>query len=160
MNLFELLKQFKTIEPDPVYKDQSKRAIFAARELVDWSPRKTILRIIETGVAFALAGFFIFIIAGGFSGSSLAPVQYSAIDPQSLRAEAQAIDMQIQLANLNYAESSAESTPSGAAALAPATIAAPSPLAAAGTSSTSTATSTSNASSTVSIDQALEKLSN
>ena len=115
MNLFEILKQFKTITPDPTFSEISKRAILAMNQPVDartsfWSARRTLLRIIETGMAVALTGFFVVLITGGLSNSNLTPIQYGALDPQSLRAEAQAIDIQIQLANLNYPAQAAEST--------------------------------------------------
>lgn len=115
MNLLDILKQFKNIAPDPAFKESSKRAILAREPLAavaprGWSAQRTLWRILETGVAVALTGFFVLLITGAFSGSALAPVQYSAISPESLRAEAQAIDIQIQLANVTYAESAAEST--------------------------------------------------
>lgn len=153
MNLFELLKQFKRIEPDPAFTETSKRAILAfdpARR-PEWNVRQVFIRIVETGAAVALTGFFVLLITSALSGSRLTP-QYSAIDTQSLRAEAQAIDIQIQLANLNYNPPSAESTaptalgkPSGAAnTVSPASTTAP--------------TATSSETSTVSIDEALRSL--
>lgn len=63
------------------------------------------LRMLETGVALVLAGFFLLLATGSFSGNKyLAPVRYSVIDPSGLQAEAQAIDIQIRLANLDYSE--------------------------------------------------------
>jgi hypothetical protein len=105
------------------------------------------------GAARALAGLFIVLIMGGFSGSAISPVRFSAIDPQTLRAEAQEIDAQIELASLNYSEPAlvAESTQKLAAAIGEKSAVA----AVFSTVSTSTAISTS----TVSIDQALEALS-
>lgn len=160
MNLFDILKQFKNIEPDPVFKENSKRAILASESMASATHRsraqRTIWKVIEIGAAVALIGFFVLLITGTFSTSKFAPVQYSAIDPQSLRAEAQAIDIQIQLANLNYSEPSAESTmqvagvkPKGAK-VAPSFT--PSSTAESG------AIATSSASSMVSIDQALKSL--
>ena len=113
MNLLEILKQFKNIEPDPAFRENSRRAIFAQDPRPfpgGWSAQRTIWKIIEAGAAVALTGFFLLLITGAFSGSLFGPTQYSAVDPQGLRAEAQAIDIQIQLANLNYGESAAEST--------------------------------------------------
>jgi hypothetical protein len=173
MNLFELLKQFKNIKPDAAFSETSKRAIFAMNPREEtaraagsiWgSPRRTFLRLIETGVAVALTGFFILLITGALSGSRFAPVQYSAIDPQGLRAEADAIDIQIQLANLNYtAPSAPESTTplavggggTGAGAgNGSGAITTPPMAAAEATSSADIATTT------LSIDQALQGLAN
>ena len=163
MNLFEILKQFKTLEPDPAYKENSKRAVLAvapsAAALHGWTAQRTIWKIVETAAAVALTGFFVLLLTGAFSGSTLSPVPYAAIDPQSLRAEAQAIDMQIQLANLNYTESAAESTMQAAGAKPGAgrtvpSLASPAP-AVTGAAPGANATGTT---STVTIDQALQGL--
>lgn len=160
MNLFEILKQFKNIQPDSGFSATSKRALLARAEAASsWSAKRTLFRILETGAAVTLTGFFVLLITGAFSGSRFAPIQYSAIDPQGLRAEAEAIDIQIQLANLNYVGPTAESTaqiakPAATARAFSAITPATSSPAAAASTSTPTATST------LTIDQALEKLSN
>jgi hypothetical protein len=154
MDLFETLKQFKIIKPDEAFAEKSKRAILASEPLKGLSmaevfkAQRFIFRIVETGAALALAGFSIFLITGGFSGLAISPVRFSAIDPQTLRAEAQAIDAQINLAGVNYSEPAlvVESTQKLAAAIGK-------------KSGVAAASSTVKASSTVSIDQALEELS-
>ncbi len=156
MNLFEILKQFKNIEPDAAFKETSKRAILALEpKAAGWSAQRTFWKIIETGVAVALTGFFILLITGAFPGSEFSPARYSAIDPQGLRAEAQAIDIQIQLANLSYSEPAAVSTAAVAGTKPGSAITAPTSTlpAANGTEATSSATSS------VSIDDALRSLS-
>jgi hypothetical protein len=172
MNLLDILKQFKNIEPASAFTATSKRDILAQNNPVAaWSAKKTFFHIIETGAAVALTGFFILLLSGAFSNSQLAPVKYSVIDPQGLRAEAQAIDIQIELAKLNYqGGKTAESTPKSAKPLptsrifggvpgssststnAPATTATSTP--------TSTAASPTTSTPSMSIDQVLEKLSN
>jgi len=124
MDLLETLKQFKTIVPDTGFTTKSKRAVLAALPLEDSAfgvsgLRRAIFHIIETGVAVGLAGLFIVLITGGFSGSVISPVKFSAIDPQTLHAEADAIDAQIDLASVNYSEPAAvtESTQKIAASL-------------------------------------------
>lgn len=164
MNLLEILKQFKRIEPDPVFKENSRRAILAqepAPATRGWSAQRSLWRIIEVGAAVALTGFFVLLITGAFSGTGIAP-QYSAIDPQGLRAEAQAIDIQIQLANLNYNEAAAQSTMQ-IAGVKPAgngsgKTVSPAPAATAPSGATATATSTAS-STTMSIDKVLQSLS-
>ncbi len=168
MNLFETLRKFKTIKPDPSYTEKSKRVILASRqEMPAMSPFRGILQFIETGAAVALAGFFILLITGAFSNSGyITPVQYSVIDSAGLHAEAQAIDMQIQLANVSYpnvaslnngstqeASGSAASPRSFSAAITVATSSVSTP-AGAGSSTTSTAST-----STASVDNALRALS-
>lgn len=159
MKLFETLESFKYIVPDPAYTETSKRAILAAQpiEMPTWSFRRTIFRIMETTVAVALTGFFIFILAGGLSGSKFAPVQYSAIDPKALHAEAEAIDIQIKIANVAYENPAiaAESTAPTATSASKKPTAAKVPSIAATSESTSTASSTEP----VTIDAALQSLS-
>jgi hypothetical protein len=170
MKLSEVLKQFKNIEPDNGFTERSRREILLSPRSDQRTMRGVFafLHVLETGAAVVLAGFFILILTGSFPGTkSIAPIQYSVIDPQGLHAEAQAIDMQIQLANINYPQ--VTSTPSGASNV-------PSPavlrtafsraLVAQSTSSVSISTlpgageaTTSVSSTSLSIDQALEKLS-
>jgi hypothetical protein len=168
MNLLDTLKQFKNITPDPARKEISKRAILATLPRQHWSAWRSIAAIFETGVAVALAVFFILVITAQLSGNSyVSPVQFSAIDPKTLNAEAQAVDIQIQLANVAYQESTTTSvvasadasTPQAAAAVVGAvhpafTAAILSATSTAGSSSSSTPTST-----TISVDQALKALS-
>jgi hypothetical protein len=166
MNLFDILKQFKNIEPDPAFAEKSKRAILASPQNMVAGIGVGILRFFETGVAVVLAGFFIMLITGGFAGQqSLAPVQYSVIDPQGLRAEAQAVDLQIRLLNVNYSEvtstpTTAESTPKSTISpkvVAPIIKLPASTSTAGGAANVSAATSTPT--STLSIDETLQQLS-
>ena len=161
MDLFETFKQFKIIKPDEAFTEKSKRAILASSPLENpgvvgiFKAQRFIFRILETGVALAFAGFFIVLITGGFSGSAISPVQFSAIDSHALHAEAQAIDAQIELASLNYSEPAlvAESTQKLAAAISEKsgiTIV---------SSTVIVSSSSPSFSSTISIDQALEELS-
>jgi hypothetical protein len=170
MKLFDILKQFKNIEPDAEFSKRSRAEI-----LLSPQPERrmlggvfTFLHMLETGAAVAVVGFFIFILAGSFSPTrSISPIQYSVIDPQGLYAEAQAIDMQIQLADITYPQ--VTSTAAGSVVATPAALAkvfaaalgvqptssVSTPAVIAGKSiSTSTASST-----TLSVDQALQQLS-
>ena len=161
MNLFEILKQFKTIQPNADFTEKSKRGILAQMPKEPVSARRFIFGILETGIAVALAGFFILILTGQFSNNAyIAPVQLSVVNPETLRAEAQAVDIQIQLANLTYQESSSTSdasTPQVAAAI---VAKQPNLLTIVASSSTGSATvASSTATSSVSVDQALEQLS-
>ena len=169
MKLFDLLKQLKTIEPDAQFSQRSRTEILLSPRAERKTMRGvfTFLHIIETGAAVALAGFFIFILAGSFSPTrSITPIQYAVIDPAGLHAEAQAIDMQIQLADIVYPQ--VTSTASAGSI-----IASPAALTKAfatvlGRRSTSTASASVNASgvststattTTLSVDQALQQLS-
>ena len=154
MNLFETLKQMKQLVPDEQYVAKSKRAILATAQ----APQKNrfvLWRVLETGAAVVLGGFFIMLITGGFSGSS--PVQYSVIDTQGLNAEAQAIDIQIQLANFAYPQST--STAANVKPSRTGNAAAVRPMAVSGTALPATNTASGTPSSTLSIDDALQALS-
>ena len=165
MNLFDILKQFKNIEPDPAYKESAKRAILAQTPHEPWSARRTVLTFFETSIAVALAGFFVLVITGTFPPASyVAPAQFSVIDPATLRAEAQAVDMEIQLAQITYTEAttSAESTLQAATDSVPTSSAAVLKALQAATSSSvapaPSTTTSSTPSSTLSIDAALREL--
>ena len=169
MKLSDILKQFKNIQPDAEFSRHSRAEILLSPK----EERRTLrdvfafLHVIETGAAVALAGFFILILTGSFSPMrSIAPIQYAVIDPTGLHAEAQAIDMQIQLADIVYPQvtSSIATTPAASATLTKAfaavlgTSKASSSVAVA-TSSTAASTSAPAASTTsLSVDQALQQL--
>ncbi len=161
MELFEIIKQFKMIMPDKAFTERSRRAVLASlpfeshdSSMMIFKTRRFIFRLLETGVALSLAGLFIVLITGGFSGSTISPVRFSAIDPQTLHAEAQAIDAQIELASLNYSEPAAvaESTQKLAAFV-------NKKMKTSSSTASSVSSSTDISSSTLSIDQALQELS-
>lgn len=105
MELNELLKQFKRIEPDKDYSRRSLNLILYSAPARKPTLVDMLFKSAEFGAAIALAGLLIFVIAGGFSSTNIpSPLQLSNLDPAMLKAEAQAIDMQIQLVNLNYNE--------------------------------------------------------
>jgi hypothetical protein len=169
MNLFEAIQQFRTLSPDPGFTEKSKRMILASPQKAESSVGMRgvwiFLHTIETGAALALAGFFVLLATGSFSGNSyLAPVQYSVIDPGGLHAEADAIDMQIQLADISYAEVSstaAESTAvmAGAGGSALSLVSGSVTSKGTGRGNDATTTASGAASSTLSVDQALQQLS-
>jgi len=167
MKLFDILKQFKNIEPDAQFTAHSKAEILMSPR----PERKTIrgifafLHIIETSAAVVLAGLFILVLTGSFSGTpSVAPIQYSVIDPTGLHAEAEAVDMQIQLANINYPQATEAATGTSGSTVATGTpikiTAIKLPMSpAASSTNTQTAGATSTSSSSISVDDALQTLS-
>ena len=107
MNLLELLKKLKGIEPDKHYTEKSRSVILSTplvkkiRFASPWLPQ---LKFIGS---FALASLAFFILLGGFSNSKFsAPLKLSNLDPIGLKAEADAIDIQIQITDIHYRESS------------------------------------------------------
>ncbi len=154
MDLSKILKEIRNIEPDKNFSENSRRVVLAQLPAGPLSPRRIFARSIAVASSVALAGALIFIIAGGLSATKLAP-KFSSIDPAALRAEAQAIDTQINLLNIDYAENaiSTKSAP---------TIKRNVPVAVS-INSTSTAamasTSAITATSTLSVDEILQGLS-
>lgn len=150
MDLLETLKKLKTIQPHPTFSETSRRAILASLPLEPLSPRRIFARVLAATGSLVLAGALVFVIAGGLSATKLSP-QFSSIDPTALHAEAQAIDMQITLLNVNYTEST---QPVSAAIQIKSQVAA-------GVASSSPASTAASATSTssMSVDEVLEGLS-
>ncbi|MDO8516443.1 MAG: hypothetical protein Q7S28_04275 [bacterium] len=123
MKLLTLLKQLHTIEPDKEYVARSRAHILATPR----SPRRALLieilmHSIESGSAIALAGLVLVAVVGGVSlMNQVSPLGLSSLDPAGLKAEADAVDIQIQLTDLNYREPQElpVSTPSVADRIAP-----------------------------------------
>ena len=169
MNFLESLKQLKTIQPDVSYAKKSRLVILASEQRESMGARQIFMRIFETAGSLALVGIILFAVSGGFSSSRFfSPVSFQGIDPGALRAEAQAIDMQINIANLNYTENATNggSTPMATVPLPSRPISkipavstaviAPSATTTATSSVSSPATTT--ASTSLSINQALQQL--
>jgi len=97
MNLLENLKQFKNIHPDPGFSADSRRRVLGGRIRMQDIFRANVPMAFAT---LALGLLFVFAGTRFFTGG-----QVAGIDPRSLRAEAQAIDIQIQLTDLKYSSS-------------------------------------------------------
>lgn len=113
MALHDLLKNLKSIQPDAEYARRSRHHILSSRAEIPrrLSFRQIILQTIQTGPVLALAVVLILLIAGGASTSRyFSPLRLTSLDPTSLRAEADAIDIQIQLTNIAYSEPTNETT--------------------------------------------------
>lgn len=115
MNDLEILKQLKKIIPDPLYAERAKTRILSAAQPRRISAWKIIFESLEVGSAIVLAGAFLVLILGGFSG--LRGLNVANLNPTSLKAEAQAIDAQIDLANLNYQDFTRQKETTAALAL-------------------------------------------
>lgn len=100
MNSQEFIKKLKEILPSREYADSSRRAILAAEQYPKWTFVGSLTESLSTGVAIVLAGALLVLVMGGFS--SLNPFNLKSLDPAGLKAEAEAIDIQIRLSNLDY----------------------------------------------------------
>jgi hypothetical protein len=110
MNLLKTLQSLRTIQPDQAFSDKSRRDVLMSVPTELLLPRRIFTRFVGAAGSLVLAGILIFIIAGGLSATDLAP-KFSSIDPVALRAEAQAIDTQINLLNVSYTESPVSTAP-------------------------------------------------
>jgi len=106
MDLYDLLKKLQTIEPNRDYTETSRRVVLSTPRVAKLSPFRILFRALESSAAVLVASMLVLIFFGGFSVLRIltpgAPSK--TFDPLTLRAEAEAIDIQIQLANLNYVE--------------------------------------------------------
>ena len=159
-DIIKQLKKLQGIEADKRFTEQSRVLIIGARKQKSiWG---VILKNVELGTSFAIAGILVITILGGFSAwRFLSPLKLSNLDTTGLKAEAQAVDIQIQLTNLRYDEIAGaveSTTPSAESKNAPVKIWA-------GNTSrgqqkeTGTLATSSPSSEVLSIDEALEKLS-
>lgn len=105
MDILTTLKKMRYVESNPQYRARSRRVVLAiapprTRGEIFWS---WIVGNIESGASLAMAGLCLFLVFAGFSlWKSFSPLGISRLDLAALRAEAQAIDIQIQLAGLEY----------------------------------------------------------
>ncbi len=100
MNSQEFIKKLKEILPEREYAESSKRAILAVDQYPRWSFWGSLTESLSTGAAIVMVGALLILALGGFS--SLNPFSLRSLDPVGLKAEAEAIDIQIRLSNLNY----------------------------------------------------------
>lgn len=107
MELTELLKKLKKIEPNADYARKSRHIIMSREknERVVFSFKHFAANLFQSGSAIVMTAMVLFLVFGSFSLWKLfAPASPVAIDLSGLQAEAQAIDIQIQLANVAYRE--------------------------------------------------------
>jgi hypothetical protein len=153
MHIEDLLKQLKTIEPDAHYALSSRSEILSHARTRRTGWRAVLVGVIQSGSAIALTGIMILLLGGAFSLRGFLARQGGFLDRQSLQAEAQAIDIQIQLANVSYENF----TSAGNGALKPA---APKPVSHGSASSDATSTPPAATSTPdMNLDDALEMLS-
>ncbi len=100
MNSLEILKKLKEIAPERYYTERSRAQILSTEQPRRLSPWKIFAESLEAGSAMVLAGALLILILGGFSGINV--LNIASLNPTSLKAEADAIDMQIELTDLSY----------------------------------------------------------
>jgi hypothetical protein len=106
MNIEDQLRQLNKIQPDPAYvRDSRARLLMASRAQF---PKVTfaglLAGMLRSGSAMAVTGLLLLFAVGGFSiWNTIGPL--TGWDSKTLLAEAQAIDIQIHLAELQYKDS-------------------------------------------------------
>ncbi len=120
MDLINELKKLKKLRPDENYARISRRAILGDVEVIV-KPLTTPWRILTHSLQFAgaitLTGLLLLLTLGS---NLFSPFNIESLDPQSLQAEAEAIDIQIQLSGLAYSEPApSDQNAPAAASLAP-----------------------------------------
>jgi hypothetical protein len=102
-----LLKQLKHLKPDEAYTLRSRNVILEtlpADEVPVLTPWRVFTHSLQFGSSIAMVGIFLILVFGGFSTwSFLSPFRLTSLDPASLRAEAEAVDIQLEIANIRYA---------------------------------------------------------
>ncbi|MCL5733408.1 MAG: hypothetical protein M1334_01945 [Patescibacteria group bacterium] len=103
MDSLESLKKLKKIEPDLRFSRESKALILSSPIRPSYGPLNLIIRSMESSLAIALGGVLLLILLGGVSlFKFLIPDQTANLNFNNIQAEAQEINTQIKLANLNY----------------------------------------------------------
>ena len=121
--MIHILKQLKRINPDPSFSARSRIELLAQMPMRIMRPSvwQLLGESMASAGALALVGILLLVAVGGFSAwNFLTPLRIASLDPAGLTAEAEAIDIQIQLAGVGYTDlEAAESTPAIAGAPAP-----------------------------------------
>lgn len=107
MDLFKNLKKLQKIEPDADYAAKSKQIILSTEQKLLPAPAiwQVIRQTLESGLSVVVVSILLILLLGGFSiFKFLTPFQAQNFDQFNLIAEAQNIDIQIQLADLQYAQ--------------------------------------------------------
>lgn len=104
MDIFHSLRQLKKIEPNAEYARYSRTKILMETPAEPaWYRRgfRAMSGIMESGSAIALTAAVLFLILGGFSVMRFIETA-GGLNGEDLRAEAEAIDIQIQIADVKY----------------------------------------------------------
>lgn len=100
-----ILRSLRHIEADKRYVRSSRAAILADGRQSGFGIWRFLMNSLQFGSSIALVGLLLILAVGGFSTwRFLSPFRLSSLDPVSIRAEAQAIDIQIKLANVGYSD--------------------------------------------------------
>lgn len=167
MEILDLLKNLKKIEPDKEYQKRSLEIILSDSHLpvaavLEQSRMAVLWETLKLGSAIVLASLLLLLISGGFSGGNSSQFNVASLNSGDLQAEAQAVDIQIRLTNIVYSEtfSNRGSTAQSIGENKTSTVqAAPSEVEKQAVEKVQELGLTVSSSSKVSVDEALDKLS-
>jgi hypothetical protein len=163
MNLEQSLQQLKKITPNEKITHQSRAIILAHTPLpppISWAARigSFIVENVQIATSIALTSITIILFTSGPSIlEKISPLKFASVDRSAITAEAEAVDIQIKLAELAYIEPERLIPAPALAVLA-------NKMTAVGTNETSTVTSSTTpelptTESSASIEEALDSLS-
>ncbi|TSC81962.1 MAG: hypothetical protein G01um101420_745 [Parcubacteria group bacterium Gr01-1014_20] len=106
MDLLKSLRKLNRIQPDQEYSRKSKLVVLNTQQL---DPTPSVFRLLAISsarftTALGIVAVFILVVVGGFSVNKTGDEIISGLDLRGLRAEAQAIDIQIELTRVVYEE--------------------------------------------------------
>ncbi len=106
MDLLKSLRKLNKIHPDQEYARKSKLVVLSTEQL---PPEPSVFKLFAVSsarftTALAIVAIFILVVVGGFSINKTGDEIISGLDLRGLRAEAQAIDIQIELTRVVYEE--------------------------------------------------------
>lgn len=114
MNIEHLVGKLNTIVPRAEYTKRSRGLLVGSSFRIEkdaFRPWHLFLHGIQFGSALALVGLLFLLISGSFSAwQSASPFRLSSLDPAGLRAEAEAVDIQLQLTGIAYREPARQTT--------------------------------------------------
>lgn len=108
-----LFTKLKTVEPSQEFKARSRMLVLNTPQDLpaQFSVREISVRFFRSGFTFALSAAMLFLLVGGLSAFNkrfISPAVLSALDPESLNREMENFNIQIQIAQVKYYDSSAK----------------------------------------------------
>lgn len=125
MELIELLKKLRALKADSVYTKESRAFILNTgrheRVNLAFFAKEIVSGIFRSGWSMALTAALLLMTIGSFSVLKLLyPITTAVVDVSGLKAEAQAIDAQIELTGIQYDATAMENKTSTASMALPA----------------------------------------
>lgn len=109
----QVFTKLKTVGPSQEFKARSRMLVLSAPQNPPqiFSFREISTRVFSSGFTFALSAAMLFLLAGGLSSINknfISPAVLSALDAESLNKEMENFNIQIQIAQIKYYDSSAK----------------------------------------------------